>query len=79
MSRDRGQRARRSDDLRLRVDWPACEARGLCAEILPERIVLDEWGYPFIDPTPIDESLLALAREAVAACPHRALRLISPP
>jgi len=28
----------------IRVDWPSCLARGLCAELLPERIHLDEWG-----------------------------------
>ena len=58
----------------LRVDWPQCRARGLCAELLPERIVLDEWGYPVVlGPVPADR--LALAREAVAACPRRALHL----
>ena len=32
----------------LRVDWPQCDARGLCAEVLPELIHVDEWGYPVI-------------------------------
>ncbi|PKW25778.1 ferredoxin [Phycicoccus duodecadis] len=59
----------------LRVDWPECRARGLCAELLPERIVLDEWGYPVVlGPVPQDQ--LELAREAVTACPRRALRLL---
>ncbi len=59
----------------LRVDWPECRARGLCAELLPERIVLDEWGYPVVlGPVPDDQ--MALAREAVTACPRRALRLV---
>ncbi|HMM97140.1 ferredoxin [Phycicoccus sp.] len=59
----------------LRVDWPDCRARGLCAELLPERIVLDEWGYPLVlGPVPEDE--LTLAREAVTACPRRALHLV---
>ncbi|MDQ1484657.1 MAG: ferredoxin, partial [Actinomycetota bacterium] len=31
------------------VDWTACDGRGLCAELLPERITLDEWGFPIID------------------------------
>lgn len=61
----------------LRVDWPQCRARGLCAELLPERILLDEWGYPVVlGPVPDDER--ALAREAVTACPRRALRLVRP-
>jgi len=59
----------------VRVDWPACAARGLCAELLPERIRLDEWGFPIIegDVTP---QLLAHAKVAESACPHRALRLL---
>ncbi len=59
---------------RLRVDWPACKARGLCAELLPEVVLIDEWGYPVVTKD-IDESLVQLAREAVTACPHLALRL----
>ena len=30
----------------LRVDWPSCKAHGVCAEILPEVLSLDRWGYP---------------------------------
>ncbi len=59
----------------LRVDWPDCRARGLCAELLPERIALDEWGYPVVL-GPVSEQQLALAREAVTACPRRALHLV---
>ncbi|MCW2585424.1 MAG: ferredoxin [Frankiales bacterium] len=58
----------------LRVDWPACKAHGLCAELLPERIGLDDWGYPVLADDVPDE-LLRLARGAVAACPGSALRL----
>jgi ferredoxin len=59
----------------LRVDWPECKARGLCAELLPEVVTLDEWGYPVID-GPVTEELLGLAREAVRMCPRLALRLM---
>ncbi|GIL33951.1 ferredoxin [Phycicoccus sp. DTK01] len=59
----------------LRVDWPDCRARGLCAELLPERIALDEWGYPVVL-GPVPEDQLTLAREAVTACPRRALHLV---
>jgi ferredoxin len=61
--------------LRLRVDPVACDAYGFCAELLPERITLDEWGYPLVDGVPVDAALVALARQAVAACPRRALVL----
>lgn len=60
---------------RLRVDWPACKGRGLCFEILPEVIELDEWGYPLVTGD-ISPALVSLAREAVRACPTLALRLV---
>jgi len=45
----------------------------MCAELLPERITLDEWGYPLIDGEPLPRSLLSHARRAAAACPTFAL------
>lgn len=62
----------------LRVDWPACKGRGLCFEILPEAIELDEWGYPVIT-SDVDPETITLAREAVKACPTLALRLVAAP
>lgn len=61
----------------LRVDPIACDGHGLCAELFPERIRLDEWGYPIVDPSPIPSVLTEHARKAVAACPMLALRLVS--
>lgn len=58
----------------IEIDWTACTAHGMCAEILPERITLDDWGYPIIDDRPIGPELEALARRAVATCPTVALR-----
>ncbi len=58
---------------RLRVNPIACEAHGMCHELLPERISLDEWGYPILDGAPLDPGLLAHARRAAAACPTLAL------
>jgi ferredoxin len=59
----------------LRVDPLLCDAYGYCAELLPEVITLDEWGYPVIDPGPLPEEMLADARRAASACPMLALRL----
>jgi ferredoxin len=59
-------------DVTLVVDWPACRARGLCAELLPEHVSLDEWGYPVLL-GPVPPGRRDLAVEAVRACPHRAL------
>jgi ferredoxin len=63
--------------VRLRVDPVACEAHGLCAELLPELIELDEWGYPVIVDAEVPASLEPLARRAVSACPTLALRLLA--
>jgi ferredoxin len=60
---------------RLRVDWPACRARGLCHELLPEIVELDEWGYPIVT-GPVPEALRADAELAVSSCPPLALRLV---
>ncbi|MGZ4419593.1 MAG: ferredoxin [Gaiellaceae bacterium] len=62
-------------DLVLRVNPILCDAHGLCAELLPERITLDEWGYPIVDAAPVPRSLEPHARRAVAACPLLALGL----
>jgi ferredoxin len=59
----------------LRVDPIACAGHGLCAELLPERITLDDWGFPIVDPEPIGQGLEQHARRAVDACPTLALLL----
>jgi ferredoxin len=59
----------------LRLNPIACEAHGLCAELLPERIELDEWGYPIVDESELPADLVEHARRAVAACPTMALLL----
>ena len=61
----------------LRVNPIACDAHGVCADLLPELITLDPWGYPVIAPGPVPDDLLQHARRAVTACPTLALRLES--
>jgi ferredoxin len=60
---------------RIRVNPIACEAHGLCAELLPELIRLDDWGYPIIDQSEVPRDLIGLARRAVDVCPTLALVL----
>jgi ferredoxin len=60
---------------RLSVDPIRCDAYGHCAELLPELISLDEWGYPIISGQDLPEQLRGDARRAVSACPRLALRL----
>lgn len=64
---------------RLMVDPIACAGHGVCAELFPERIRLDDWGYPIIDEAPIPDELMAHARRAAAACPKLALKLAASP
>jgi ferredoxin len=60
---------------RLRVNMIECDAHGVCAELFPEWVSLDEWGYPIIDGEPIPNALLKHARRAVQNCPKLALIL----
>jgi ferredoxin len=64
-----------SNDLHLTVDRIRCDGRGLCAELLPEMIRLDDWGYPIVAPGPVPDHLLQLAQRAVSRCPVLALTL----
>jgi len=59
----------------LLVDMIKCDGHGICAELFPECIRLDDWGYPIVDGRDIPHELLSHARRAVTACPTLALRL----
>ena len=57
----------------ISIDRIRCDGHALCAELLPELIRLDDWGYPIIAQGPIPDALMPLAQRAVAACPVLAL------
>jgi ferredoxin len=61
--------------IRIVIDPVACDAYGFCAELLPEAITLDEWGYPIVDGRPLPPDLVAVARRAARDCPRRAITL----
>jgi ferredoxin len=63
----------------LVVNPIACDGHGLCAELLPELVRLDDWGYPMIAPGPIPAGLEAHVRRAVKACPTLALMVREQP
>jgi ferredoxin len=59
---------------RLRVNPILCTGYGYCAEIVPELVGVDDWGFPIVSTEPIqDDNVLSLARRAVATCPRLAL------
>lgn len=60
----------------LKVNMIACAGHGVCAELLPELIELDPWGFPIVRRAELDGDLLDHARRAVAACPVLALTLL---
>ena len=62
--------------MHLRVNPITCVAHGLCAELFPEGVSLDEWGYPIIKDAPVQRQELAHAKRAVAQCPTLALKLV---
>jgi ferredoxin len=57
----------------LRVNPIACVGHGMCAELLPELIQLDRWGYPILSSPAVPGPLVDHARRAVRACPTLAL------
>ena len=59
----------------LRVDPIACDGRAVCAEVVPELISLDDWGFPLIQAGAVPDHLHDEAREAIRICPKLALRL----
>jgi ferredoxin len=60
---------------RLRINPIACIANGLCAELLPELIELDPWGYPILLSQEVPKDLAEHARRAASNCPTLALLL----
>jgi ferredoxin len=64
----------------LQIDRIRCDGHGLCAELLPELVTLDDWGYPIIKGGgAVPASLVDHGRRAVEACPVLALQLARRP
>jgi ferredoxin len=62
--------------MKIAVNPIACEGHGMCVELLPELIRLDDWGYPVIEVELVPRSLEGLARRAADVCPTLALLLV---
>jgi ferredoxin len=69
----------------LHVDWTRCDGHGSCAELLPELLIADDWGYPRATSETVrgdaivSPSSAEHARRAVRACPLMALKLVTRP
>jgi ferredoxin len=61
--------------MHIRVNPILCDGYGQCGELLPERIELDEWGYPVVSDERLPPGLEPAARLAVSMCPRLALAL----
>jgi ferredoxin len=64
--------------MRISVDPAACDGFGYCAELVPELMALDEWGFPVVSQHEVPGELLDAASQAARACPRRALLLAGP-
>jgi len=61
--------------MQLHVNPVDCLAHGVCADLLPEWISRDEWGYPIVNDPELPPELVEGARRAANHCPLLDLRL----
>jgi ferredoxin len=69
---------RRTGMFVLQVNPILCDGFGHCAELAPELVHLDEWGYPIISHEPVpmaDIGAYESARYAERGCPRQALHV----
>lgn len=64
--------------MQIILDRPRCEGHGLCAEVAPKLMHLDENGELVIDVEHLDDNdqaAIEAAKAAVRVCPVAALKL----
>ena len=72
--------ASRTAHPRLHVDWTRCDGHGTCADLLPDLITRDDWGFPVLHGDGVVEPRAKERADlAVDVCPMLALKLISAP
>jgi ferredoxin len=60
----------------LHIDWTSCQGHGLCAELLPELLDRDRWGFPLPrNNLTVSDEISRHAKQAVNLCPRLALHL----
>ncbi|MFB9675356.1 NADH-ubiquinone oxidoreductase-F iron-sulfur binding region domain-containing protein [Streptosporangium vulgare] len=62
-------------EVKLTVDWTRCQGHGLCAQLAPDLVHLDEHGYPVFGRDTVPAQFRRMARRAVEMCPALALRV----
>jgi len=61
--------------MHLRVNPVDCVGHGLCAELLPELMRVDEWSYPIVNDGAVPPEVVEPARRAARVCRTLALLL----
>lgn len=59
----------------LRINPITCDGHGICAELLPELLAMDDWGFPMPMSVEVPRELEGHANRAAAACPTLAIVL----
>jgi ferredoxin len=59
--------------LRVRINPIACDAHGMCVELLPELFRFDDWSYPIVEIALVPDELERIAQIAADACPTLAI------
>jgi ferredoxin len=62
--------------IKLILDRARCEGHGLCEDVAPQLLHIDDDGYAAIDVDEINAKNLAEAQAAARVCPVAALKLV---
>lgn len=61
--------------MKIVLDRPRCEGHGLCEEVAPKLMHLDDAGELILDVEDVTDENLDAAKAAVRVCPVAALKL----
>lgn len=76
MCRQLQRASQKRREVKLTINPAACDGFGYSAELLPELLSLDEWGFPILSENDVPVRLLTVAKQVVQSCPRRALVLL---
>ena len=64
--------------MRVRVDPARCQGYAICAELVPGRFTLDDWGFAQAVAADVPAAETDVVEEAVRECPVNAIRWTAP-